>query len=242
MTLAVNVAGSEEEFVSLMNKKAKEIGMINTTFENPHGLDEETKNYSTAYDMALLSVYANKNKLFKTITRTKKYSVQTNEKSYIWYNRNKLLSTYKYCTGGKNGYTPSAGKTLVTTASNDDLNLTIVTLNDPDIYDTHESLYEYYFSKYKKYKIIDKDTFQFDKTLFDKELYLKESFEYPLKEEEIDKVKTKIVIENKERKHVGDIYIYLEEEEIGKVPVYTKNNPKEKEETSFFQKIKNWIF
>ncbi len=242
MTLAITTTGSSEEFVSLMNKKAEEIGMTNTIFQNPHGLDEETKNYSTARDMAILSRYANKNKIYRMISKTKKYSVQTSEKSYLWYNRNKLLSTYKYCTGGKNGYTPSAGKTLVTTASKEDLNLTVVTLNDPNIYESHESLYEYYFSKYKKYKIIDKDNFSFDKTLFDKELYIKDSFEYPLKEEEVSKVRTKIVIENKERKHVGNIYIYLEDKEIGSIPVYTSGNTKEKEEVSLFAKIKNWIF
>ena len=227
LTLAKTVANSEEEFVSLMNQKAQEIGMKNTTFENPHGLDEETKNYSTAYDMALLSRYASKNNVYKTISKTKKYSVQTNEKSYIWYNRNKLLSTYKYCTGGKNGYTPSAGKTLVTTASKEDLNLTIVTLNDPNIYETHQSLYEYYFSKYKKYKIIDKDSFVFDKTLF---------------EEEVDKVKTKIVIDDKDAKSKGKIHIYLEDEEIGEIPVYSKGKAKEKEEGGLFHKLMNLIF
>lgn len=240
LTLSYNLKEGPETFINLMNQKAKEIGMTNTTFENPHGLDEETKNYSTAYDMALLSRYANKNKIYQTISKTKKYTLKTNKKSYIWYNRNKLLSTYEKCTGGKNGYTPSAGKTLVSTASNEDLNLTIVTLNDPNIYETHESLYEYYFSKYKKYTIIDKDNFIFDKSLIDKELYIKDSFSYPLLEEEIDKIKTKIEISNKKSKRVGEIIVYLIDEEIGRIPVYSKEP--QKKELSFFEKIMNWIF
>ena len=61
VVIAKAIAGSEEKFVNLMNKKAQEIGMKNTIFKNPHGLDEETENYSTAYDMALLSKYAYKN-------------------------------------------------------------------------------------------------------------------------------------------------------------------------------------
>lgn len=102
IVIATYLSGSEEEFVKKMNKKAKEIGMVNTTFQNAHGLDEETKNYSTAHDMALLSSYVYKNfKEYRTITKTYKYQVQTEEKSYLWYNRNKLLKQYEFCTGGK---------------------------------------------------------------------------------------------------------------------------------------------
>ena len=67
VVIAKEIAGTEEKFVALMNKKAKEIGMTNTTFSNPHGLDEETKNYSTARDMAKLSRYAYKNKTYRKI-------------------------------------------------------------------------------------------------------------------------------------------------------------------------------
>ena len=107
VVIAKAVAGSEEKFVKMMNDKAKEIGMTNTTFSNPHGLDEETKNYSTARDMAKLSRYAYKNKTYRKIIGTEEYRVQTDSKSYLWYNRMKLLGNYKYCTGGKNGYTPT---------------------------------------------------------------------------------------------------------------------------------------
>lgn len=242
LTLASQDVDGYEKFIERMNLKASEIGMNNTIFENPHGLDEETKNYSTAYDMALLSKYAYKNSVYRAIVRTKKYSTQTSNKSYIWYNRNKLLSTYKYCTGGKNGYTPSAGKTLVTTASNGDMNLTIVTLNDPDIYQTHESLYEYYFSKYKNYKIIDKDKFIFDKTINKKKLYLKDSFIYPLLEEEKDKITTKLEITSDDSKKAGRLIIYLDDKEIGTLNVYVEKDIEIKKEQSLLNKIKNWIF
>ena len=230
LTLSYNI--KDKDFIKLMNDKAKEIGMNNTTFENPHGLDEETKNYSTAHDMALLSRYAFKNKTYRNISKTKKYTTKSNKKSYIWYNRNKLLTKYQYCTGGKNGYTPSAGKTLVTTATKDDLNLTIVTLNDPNIYETHESLYDYYFNKYKKYKIIDKEKFYFDKSLVNKNLYIKKSFDYPLTDDEIGKVKTKIHIKKTNSNKVGKINIYLENNEIGSIDVYSEKA--KKKEPKFF--------
>ena len=89
VVIAKNVAGSEEKFVDLMNKKAENIGMKNTIFNNPHGLDEETENKSSAYDMALLSRYANTFDEYRKISGTYKWSVNSGDKSYIWYNRNK---------------------------------------------------------------------------------------------------------------------------------------------------------
>ena len=159
LTLAINTFGTEESFVKKMNSKAQEIGMKDTIFNNPHGLDDKTYNYSTAYDMALLSKYAYQNKNYRKIISTKKYITKSSIKSYVWYNRVELLNKYKYSLGGKNGYTPKAGKTLVSVASKDDLTYTIVSLDDNDIYNNHRYLYEKYFAKYKKFLIIDKDKF-----------------------------------------------------------------------------------
>ena len=243
IALANAVSKNEEEFVKLMNDKAQKLGMKNSIFSNPHGLDEETKNYSTAYDMALLSKYAYQNKTYRKISGTKKHSVQTDNKTYLWYNRNKLLNNYEYCTGGKNGYTPSAGRTLVTTASKDYLNLTVVTLNDPNEYETHEGLYESIFSTYKNYTIVDKNTFKIDKSFYDGTPYIKESFTYPLTEEELPKVKTKIHISNSESKNhkIGTIIIELDDIQIGKLDIYNKVSIK-KEDKSIFSKLKDLIF
>lgn len=227
VVIANNISKDEKEFVKLMNKKASEIGMKNTSFSNSHGLDEVTKNYSTAYDMAKLSSYAYKNfETYRKISKTKKYEVQTKNKSYLWYNRNKLLNSYKYCTGGKNGYTPSAGRTLVTTASKNGLRLTTVTLNDPNEYQTHEELYEYIYGKYKRYKIIDKDNMTIDKSFFKDDIYVKESFSYPLTEEEKDNIKTVLKITKtkgyKNNSEIGNIEVYLGDNKIKTVPVYAK--------------------
>ena len=227
VVIANNISKDEESFVKLMNKKAKKLGMTNTTFSNSHGLDEVTQNYSTAYDMALLSSYAYTTfKEYREITGTYKYSAQTKNKSYLWYNRNKLLNSYEYCTGGKNGYTPSAGRTLVTTATKDNLNLTVVTLNDGGEYQTHKNLYEYSFEKYKKYKILDKNNFGISKSFFKDELYIKKSFYYPLAEDEIDKIKTVVKITKKTRyknnEKVGRVEIYLSDKKINTVDVYAK--------------------
>ena len=227
VVIANNVCSSEQDFVKLMNKKAKEIGMNDTTFSNSHGLDEKTKNYSSAYDMALLSSYTYKKyPIYRKITKTKKYETSTKNKSYLWYNRNKLLGDYEYCTGGKNGYTPSAGRTLVTTAEKDNLRLTIVTLNDGNEYITHKNLYEYTYSNYKNYKIVDKDNFYIDKTFFKDKLYLKKSFSYPLKENELNSVKTIMKVSKtknyRNNDKVGRVDVYLSNKLIGKVDIYVK--------------------
>lgn len=241
IVLATYVSGSEEEFVKLMNDKAKTIGMSDTIFSNSHGLDEESQNYSSAYDMALLSSYAFKNDVYREIIKTKKYVTKSSIKSYIWYNRMTLLGMYKNCIGGKNGYTPKAGKTLVSVATKDGLNLTTVTLDDFDIYVNHKNLYERIFNEYKKYEIISKKNFKIDKSIAGRDIYLKDSFSYPLKDDEVESVSTLMRI-NYDGKcdNYGEIVINLGNHQIGKIDVYCKN--KKKKEKTFFQKIISEIF
>ena len=242
VTIATYVSGSEVKFVELMNKKAKEIGMKNTTFMNCHGLDEETQNYSTAYDMALLSKYANRLMEYVEISGTKKYKLNTNYNSYLWINRNKLLSNYRYATGGKTGFTPKAGRTLVTTANKNNLNLSIVTLDDNDMYNTHESLYDYYFSKYENVLLIDKDNIKFDNSKYSN-LYIKNDFYYPLTKEEQDSVKIIVdlydidVYSNNDK--VGEIYVLLNNEEIYRDNIYIKKYNQYK--PNLFDKIINFF-
>lgn len=227
VVIANNVGKNEKAFVKMMNKKAAELGMSNTSFSNSHGLDEVTKNYSTARDMALLSSYSyTKFKKYREIVGTKKYNAQTKNKSYLWYNRNKLLNSYEYCTGGKNGYTPSAGRTLVTNAEKNNLRLTVVTLNDGGEYQTHKNLYEYTFNKYHRYKIVDKNKLPIDKAFFKDKLYIKNSFYYPLTEEEKDSIKTILKITKKRHyknnEHVGNIEVYLNDKKIKEIKLYVK--------------------
>ena len=233
VVIAKAVAGSEDAFVKMMNDKAKEIGMTNTTFSNPHGLDEETKNYSTARDMAKLSRYAYKNKVYRKIIGTEEYRVQTDSKSYLWYNRMKLLGNYKYCTGGKNGYTPSAGKTLVTTHKKSDLNITVVSLDDGDEYNNHEDLAENTFDSYTNYNIVDKNNF--DLIIDDNKYYINKSFTYPLTDEEKDNVKVLASIdEEMNNGKVGNLTVSLNNETLKKIPIYIKEDEKKE---NFFTRI-----
>ena len=218
-TLAYNILGYDE-FINKMNEKAKNIGMKNTSFSNPHGLDDETENYSTAYDMALLSRYVYKNPIYRKIISTKKYVTKSSIKSYVWYNRMSLLNNYPNCIGGKNGYTPKAGKSLVSYAKKDDLVLTIVSLDDDSIYENHRNLYNEYFSKYKKYIIVEKGEFTINNNLY----YINKSFKYPLAESEKNDIKTLMKINN----GTGKVEVYFNNSIIANIDMSKKTIKKEK--------------
>lgn len=218
--------GGEEKFVKKMNNKAKQIGMKNTIFKNPHGLDEKTKNYSTAYDMALLMRYANSYKEFRKITGCKKHTVKTDEKTYVWTNKNKILYTYEYTTGGKTGYTEKAYRTLVTSASKDNMNLIVVTLNDGNDFKNHKELYEYGFNNYKMVKVFDKDKMN----LSNKKIYALDDYYYPITESERELITISYQLKDKKKykngEKVGKAIIKLGGKTIHKEKLYIKAKSK----------------
>lgn len=159
VTLALSVSKTMNEFVDLMNQKAYELNMNHSVFNNPHGLDgDDGGNLSTAYDMAILYSYCLQNPVFSTITSAKTHA------NYV--NKNKLLRNYDYCTGGKTGFTTKAKRTLVTSASKDDIHLIVVTLNCGNDFETHRNKYEYYFNHYQSIKILNKNENSFDNQVF----------------------------------------------------------------------------
>ena len=242
--IAKYVGGSIDNFVVMMNEKAKEIGMKNTTFNNPSGLDEENGNYSTAYDMALLTSYAMQNEIYRTVTSTKKYTTKSSYKTYIWNNKNRLLSMYEYATGGKTGFTERARRTLVTTASYNGLNLVTVTLNDPDDFQTHKSMYEKFYNLYENYLVLKKDEFKTNDKYYKGNLYIKEDIFYPVKKSEKDSISTDIVLDKRETYDNGDkvgvVNVYLNSKKVLSKDVYVEVTPIPVKK-SFFQKILSWF-
>ena len=143
--LAIEIGGDIEGFAKIMNEKAESIGLKNTSFQNPHGLDNEN-HYTTAYDLSLLASYALNNDTFRQIASTYKYSFTINDSPRIIVNHNKLLKRYDGCIGVKTGYTKKSGRCLVSAAERDGVRLVAVTLNAPDDWNDHESLYDFGFS------------------------------------------------------------------------------------------------
>lgn len=215
LVIAENTLGYYN-FIKKMNELALKIGMTNTVFTNPHGLDEETQNYSTSYDMALLMKYAMKNKMFMEITSIKKYTTTSNVETHLWYNKNKLLSTYKFSTSGKIGYTTKSGHIFVSSASKGKENLVVVSMKDDNQFVTHKNIYEKYFKDYDKYKVIDSYTFNIKDNYYKNYyLYVKEDVNIMLNRDELDKIDVKIDIYKKKKINNNTI--------LGKVSVYVKD-------------------
>ncbi len=144
---AMAVSGSTEKFVSLMNDKANLIGMKNTKFVTPSGLDKDD-HHSTAKDMAVLGAYAMENDDFAKIVSQKSMKVKfiNPSKTVNLKNHNKLLRLYEGCIGIKTGFTKSAGRCLVSCAEKNGVRLICVTLNAPSDWDDHIKLYDFGFS------------------------------------------------------------------------------------------------
>lgn len=234
IALAYYTAGNMDNFAYLMNNKAKDIGMNNTTFVNSSGLEDGDKaNYSTVYDMALLSGYAINNSLYKQIVGTKEITVKTDLKTYVWHNKNKLLSSYKYCIGGKTGFTEKARRTLVTNASSDGVNLTVVTFNDGNDFGDHKDLYEKYFDVLKEYEILSEGPI---KTKYDN-TYISRSFKMSLTKDEYKKLKKEIIYYDDNASNIiGKVKVSLNDKEYFTEDIYIKKEVKEVK-LNFFQKI-----
>ena len=145
MVIACHTAGSVEEFVELMNRRAAELGMKDSSFANPSGLDHEN-HYSTPYDMALLARACLDNSTVAELCATKSITVGTR----TFVNHNKLLWRCEGCVGMKTGFTEKAGRTLVSAAVRDGQTLICVTLNDGDDWNDHRKLLDYGFRTYPR--------------------------------------------------------------------------------------------
>ncbi len=202
MAVAEDIGGTVDNFVSMMNRRAYELGATNTHFANPHGFHDDD-HYTTPYDMSLLFKEAISNDVFKQIMGTASYTIPVtnivDEQRYL-HNTNKFISKtspyyYEDAIGGKTGYTSQAGNTLVSYAEKDGVNLICVVMENSgfNTYVDSKTLFEYGFSMYS------------DTTLFDKSEY---------------KAKVNVIQEYGENKQaeLGDIYISADRNISVKLP------------------------
>ena len=138
--IAIEVGGSIEGFCAMMNEKAKELGLCDTHFTNPHGLYDE-EHYTTAYELAVIASRVLANKTLRKIVSSKKMTVTPIEGSVrVLYNHNKMLAMYDGAIGIKTGFTKKSGRCLVSAAERNGLTLIAVTLDAPDDWRDHTSL------------------------------------------------------------------------------------------------------
>ncbi len=242
LAIANYVGGDIDNFVEMMNEKAVEIGMKNTTFNNPHGLDENGGNLSTAYDMALLTSYAMQNENYRKIVSTKKYTLRTNMNYYSWINKHKLLHSHNYITGGKTGFTDIAKRTLVTTASKDNINLVVVTLNDGNDFVDHINLFEEAFANYSNYNILKKGEIEIiDENYYTDKLYINNDFNYSLNNNKQNNVLLNFKLEKKKNYNnndeVGIVEVLINNQKVHEEKIYVEK----KEDLSFWDKLKAWF-
>lgn len=149
IALALACSGSVDEFVVLMNLKAQTLGMKNSSFQNPNGLDGEA-HYSTARDLAILTAYALENPTFRQIVSTKRYQCGTR----CFTNHNKLLWSVDGAIGVKTGFTKAAGRILVSAAERKGRRLIAVTINDGNDWEDHKRYYDYGFAQYQERMLV----------------------------------------------------------------------------------------
>lgn len=146
LAIAYEISGGISEFADLMNDKASELGLSNTHFDNPHGLDSKN-HYTTAAELAVIAAAALKNETFKEIVSTRKTTITNQDgETRLVVNHNKLLTLYDGAIGVKTGFTKKSGRCLVGATEKDGLTFVTVTINAPDDWNDHKKLFDYGYS------------------------------------------------------------------------------------------------
>ena len=153
VALANHIGGSVENFCSMMNKLATDLGLENSNFVNPHGLDTEG-HYTTAHDLAVITAYALQNEEFAKIVSTKNIVIGQGESRRSLANKNRLLGNLDGCIGVKTGFTNDAGRCLVSACDRDGLKLVCVVFNCGPMFEESSEMFELVYKNYKMLEII----------------------------------------------------------------------------------------
>lgn len=232
VAIAYAVGGSIDNFCELMNQTAKKAGANDSSFKNPHGLDEKG-HYTTAFDLAKITAYALENETFKEIvsTKTKTICEDQDNKRYL-VNKNKLLAKMDGCIGVKTGFTDDAGRCLVSACERDGLRLISVVFNCGPMFEESEALLEKGFEKFSMIEILPAYHYVDSVTLDNGEkasvgLYSLRSFSLPLSEREQSNLNVVFDVPNhlsapiKKDQEVGNVQIYYDKHLIFEEKIYT---------------------
>ena len=159
--IALSISPSIEDFAAVMNKRAEDMGLENTSFENPHGLDGDN-HYTTASDLAALTAIALDNELLSKVVSTQNYTFEKEGTTVSVSNHNRLLSSCDGVNGVKTGYTKACGRCLVSSAERDGVRLIAVTLNAPNDWEDHRRMLDYGFSLMKVRTLAAEGEYSFD--------------------------------------------------------------------------------
>lgn len=246
--IAISMAGSIEEFADLMNAKAYSLGLKDTHFITPHGLDEEG-HYTTAYELAVIADYALNMQKIAEVVSTKNYTIAVNGYPRALTNTNELLGYLEGVNGVKTGFTHNAGRCLVTSAIRDNFNIITVVLGaDTKKIRTRDSinLIEYVYKNYKlinledrveeayqNWKLVNENRIEITKGIQTSKIEVKlgkiKYTKYPIRKESLENInidiktyKLKLNAPVKENYQLANIIISINNKEIMRVPIEIK--------------------
>ena len=246
--IAISMAGSIEEFADLMNAKAYSLGLKDTHFITPHGLDE-VGHYTTAYELAVIADYALNMQKIAEVVSTKNYTIAVNGYPRALTNTNELLGYLEGVNGVKTGFTHNAGRCLVTSAIRDNFNIITVVLGaDTKKIRTRDSinLIEYVYKNYKlinledrveeayqNWKLVNENRIEITKGIPTSKIEVKlgkiKYTKYPIRKESLENInidiktyKLKLNAPVKENYQLANIIISIDNKEIMRVPIEIK--------------------
>ncbi len=219
--IAEHIGGSVEGFAYVMNEKAQLLGMDNSHFINPTGLDDGEGHYASAYDLAILTTHALKNPNFQDIVKTKHKKAPNPHETwdYQWTNKNKMLVLFEGADGVKTGYTQLAKRCLVSSATRDGQQLVVVTLNDANDWADHTKLFAHGFLHYPQTTLIASQH-----KLADDSWQATQDFSYPLTKEERSHI-TQVVVRHPADSLIhrlgeyGYLELKLDGQLMGRIPI-----------------------
>ena len=243
--------GNIDKFVELMNQKVQELGLHNTHFDNTHGLDSKT-HYTSAYDLAVITAEAMKNKDFREIVGTKFAQIPSNQVGQNRFLRNKhklLHANFDGCEGVKTGFTDNARRCCVTSCIRNNMRLICVVLNCQNMFEESRNIIDICYDKYKYVELLEPnkyvDSVMVENGAVDSvKTYTKCSFCYPLTEDEIETINTKIVLSPSlqapvvKDQEVGEFKIYFNNDLIFSQKIYTMDSVETKD---LGQKLKDIV-
>ncbi len=245
--------GDINKFIDMMNRKAIELGALDTSFVNTHGLDHED-HHTTAYDLARISAYGMDNEKFRSIVSTKEKSISWPNCQWSRYlkNTNKMLWLYEGSNGIKTGFTNKAGRCLVSAADKNHMELISVVLHSNDIWTDSQAILDYVYNNYSPLLIIKKNEFIKSIEVINGmenhcNVYSGDDIIIPIENEEKKDLRIEFCLPKKvyaptmKEQIVGDINVYIGDDLIVQEDVYVKESIRKRSPHLIFRKFLNYL-
>jgi D-alanyl-D-alanine carboxypeptidase len=245
-TLAYHIGGSTQGFADMMNAKAESLGLRDTHFTNPHGLDDK-EHYTTARELAVITAEALKNDDLKEIVSTDKITFANDERRRTYINHNKLLHMYDGCIGVKTGFTKKSGRCLVGAAERCNLTFISVTLDAPNDWSDHKKLLDLGYDTLEKTEICSEGEYTYEiPVIGGKSDYLKVTNKTSLsfiREKSDQEVTANIKLSRyaiapiNKGDILGEIIFTENGSEIGRVSLVAENSIEKQKQKGFFERF-----